>query len=100
MPAMALCGVLLYRKDLLEKYGFAAPPVTWEELENVCVELATNANPVMAVAEIGLTPRSPVIAEVGTFVIPDFDRTTKLAALPRLTGARVEAACAITQVRG
>ena len=59
------------------------------------VELATNANPVMAVAAIGLTPRSPVMAEVGTLVMPDFDKTTKVAALPRLTGARVEAACAI-----
>ncbi|MEI6499694.1 MAG: extracellular solute-binding protein [Armatimonadota bacterium] len=32
VPAMSLCGVLLYRKDLLEKYGFATPPTTWEEL--------------------------------------------------------------------
>jgi len=46
-----------------------------------------NENPVMAVDAIGLTPRSPVMAEVGTFVIPDFVRMTKWAAAPRFTGA-------------
>ena len=32
VPAIALCGVLLYRKDLLEDCGFSAPPATWQEL--------------------------------------------------------------------
>jgi circadian clock protein KaiC len=32
LPALALCGVLMYRKDLLEKHGFTHPPRTWEEL--------------------------------------------------------------------
>jgi len=32
VPAIAVCGVLLYRKDLLAKYGFPGPPATWEEL--------------------------------------------------------------------
>ncbi len=32
VPAIALCGVLLYRRDLLEESGFAAPPRTWDEL--------------------------------------------------------------------
>jgi multiple sugar transport system substrate-binding protein len=31
VPAIALCGVLAYRRDLLDKYGFA-PPQTWAEL--------------------------------------------------------------------
>lgn len=31
-PAIALCGVLMYRKDLLEQHGFTAPPATWQEL--------------------------------------------------------------------
>jgi len=32
VPAIALCGVLLYRIDLLEEHGFAGPPKTWQEL--------------------------------------------------------------------
>ncbi len=31
VPSIALCGVLLYRRDLLEKYGFE-PPKTWDDL--------------------------------------------------------------------
>jgi circadian clock protein KaiC len=32
VPAIALCGVLLYRTDLLEAAGFTSPPRTWIEL--------------------------------------------------------------------
>lgn len=32
IPAIAVCGVLLFRRDLLEKHGFQAPPQTWDEL--------------------------------------------------------------------
>ncbi len=32
IPALAACGVLLYRKDLLEEFGFSGPPKTWDEL--------------------------------------------------------------------
>jgi len=32
IPAIALCGALLYRRDLLDKHGFQAAPITWEEL--------------------------------------------------------------------
>lgn len=32
IPAIAVCGTLLYRRDLLEKHGFSAPPTTWDEL--------------------------------------------------------------------
>ena len=32
IPAIALCGVLIYRKDLLEQYGYTDPPATWDEL--------------------------------------------------------------------
>lgn len=46
MPALALCGVLLYRKDLLEEYGFSHPPQTWEELiEQARTILAGENNP-------------------------------------------------------
>ncbi len=32
IPALATCGVLLYRKDLLEEFSFQTPPETWDEL--------------------------------------------------------------------
>jgi len=32
VPAIALCGVLMYREDLLEAHGFQDPPDTWDEL--------------------------------------------------------------------
>lgn len=33
MPWINGAGLLFYRSDLLEKYGFAGPPATWGELE-------------------------------------------------------------------
>ncbi len=41
----------------------------------------------MALPEIGLAPTSPVIAEVGTFVIAVLESTAKLPADQRLTFA-------------
>lgn len=41
----------------------------------------------------------PVIADVGTLVIPDFERITKLPADPRLTGVGVAANRAVSPVR-
>ena len=32
VPAIAVCGTLLYRLDLLEEHGFSDPPDTWDEL--------------------------------------------------------------------
>src|SRR6267142_168076 len=33
VPHHAYIGVLLYRPDLLQKYGYREPPKTWDELE-------------------------------------------------------------------
>lgn len=33
LPWSANMGTLYYRQDLLERYGFAGPPLTWRELE-------------------------------------------------------------------
>jgi hypothetical protein len=43
----------------------------------------------MAVLSIGLTPMSPTIEVAPVVEIPDFDRITKLPAVPRFTGAIV-----------
>lgn len=32
VPAIGVCGTLLFRRDLLEKHGFQAAPSTWDEL--------------------------------------------------------------------
>jgi len=46
IPAMALCGVLLYRKDLLEEHGYSHPPKTWDELiEQAQLILAAQNDP-------------------------------------------------------
>jgi trehalose/maltose transport system substrate-binding protein len=39
MPYHSNVGVLFYRTDLLEEYGFKEPPRTWDELENMALRI-------------------------------------------------------------
>lgn len=39
IPYRVLFGALLYRKDLLRKYGYGAPPATWDELEAMAARI-------------------------------------------------------------
>src|SRR5438445_9194827 len=39
MPFVADIGVLFYRKDLLRKYGYGAPPRTWDQLEKMAAKI-------------------------------------------------------------
>ncbi|MCC6314242.1 MAG: ABC transporter substrate-binding protein [Thermomicrobiales bacterium] len=41
MPWINGAGLLFYRTDLLEAYGFAAPPATWSELETQAAAVQT-----------------------------------------------------------
>ena len=39
MPFHADIGVLFYRRDLLQEYGYGAPPTTWDELEKMATRI-------------------------------------------------------------
>ena len=42
IPYHTNVGVLLYRRDLLEKYGYAIPPRNWSELEQMALRIQTS----------------------------------------------------------
>jgi trehalose/maltose transport system substrate-binding protein len=39
MPRHAYLGVLLYRRDLLQRYGYRDPPKTWDQLEAMATRI-------------------------------------------------------------
>lgn len=39
IPRHAYIGILLYRADLLQRYGFREPPKTWDELEMMALRI-------------------------------------------------------------
>ncbi len=39
MPRGAGIGILYYRTDLLQRYGYRAPPATWDELETMAARI-------------------------------------------------------------
>jgi trehalose/maltose transport system substrate-binding protein len=39
VPYHSDLGVLFYRRDLLQRYGYRAPPRTWDELEQMAVKI-------------------------------------------------------------
>jgi trehalose/maltose transport system substrate-binding protein len=39
VPRHAYAGVLMYRADLLQRYGYHEPPKTWEELERMATRI-------------------------------------------------------------
>src|SRR5262249_5070253 len=41
IPHHAYIGVLLYRPDLLRRYGYREPPSTWNELETMAARIQT-----------------------------------------------------------
>jgi hypothetical protein len=68
-------------------------------VENALAAGRVKANPVIALAAIGLTPISPMILVDPVVEIPVLERITKLPADPRFTASGLAASAAIGTIR-
>src|SRR3989338_1832470 len=65
------------------------PPAYAPSLSYIIPFTSAHGTPIAAPV-IGLVPMFPSISDVGTFVIPDFDKITKLPDVPRFTVAGLD----------
>src|SRR5450756_33170 len=87
LPAASMYAVIMSFTAVVSNVGFTSLPVGPNASTEYIVPVTSACVTPMAAPVIGEVPIFPVILDVGTSVIPDSDRITKLPAVPRTTGA-------------